>query len=147
MSLVENKRATFDHELLERFEAGLELLGQEVKSLRAGRASLAGARVLIRGGGAYLVGATIQPYQAKNAPADYDEGRNRRLLLTKKEVARLAQAEAEKGLTIIPLSVYNKGRRLKLALAVARGKKRHDKRQLIRKRETEREMRRTLKNQ
>ena len=94
MSLVENKKVRFDYEILERFEAGLELLGHEVKSLRAGKADLAGSRVLIRGGEAYLVGATIHPYQAKNIPEGHEEGRNLRLLLTNKELAQLAEIES-----------------------------------------------------
>src|SRR3989338_3567515 len=147
MSLVENKKARFDYEILERFEAGLELVGHEVKSLRAGKADLAGSRVLIRGGEAYLVGATIHPYQPKNLPLKYVAGRNLRLLLTNKELTQLAKIESKPGLTIVPLSIYNKGKRLKLDLAIVRGKKKFDKRQIIKKREVEREMRRTLKNQ
>ena len=147
MSLVENKKVRFDYEILERFEAGLELVGHEVKSLRAGKADLAGSRVLIRGGEAYLVGATIHPYQAKNLPDKFEEGRNLRLLLTNKELVQLAEIESKKGLTIVPLSIYNKGKRLKLDLAIARGKKKFDKRQIIKKREADREIRRTLKNQ
>lgn len=145
-NLVDNPKARFDYELLERFEAGLELLGSEVKSLKLGRGKLAGGRVLIRGGEAYLVGARIDPYQAKNLPPDHDPERSVRLLLTKKELKQLAGATTERGLTLIPLSVYNKGGRLKLALALARGKKKFDKRQKIKQRETNRELRRTLKS-
>lgn len=146
MSLIDNKRATFDYHILETLEAGLELLGFEVKSLRAGHGSLKGARVVARGGEAYLVGATIPPYQAANAPKSYDPERTRRLLLSAKEIARVAAAEGEKGLTIIPIAVYNRGQRLKLEIAIARGKQKQDKRETIKKRDTERDIRRTLKN-
>ena len=89
----------------------------------------------------------IPPYQPANTPKDYDPLRNRRLLLTKKEISSLLEEEKQKGLTIIPLSVYNKGRKLKLEIAVVRGKKKYDKRETIKKRDTDREIRRTLKNE
>ena len=145
MSLIENARAGFDYEILETLEAGLELFGFEVKSLRAGRGSLKGARVVARGGEAYLVGATIPAWQIANAPKSYDPERPRRLLISRKEITQVASAEAEKGLTIIPLSVYNKSRNLKLSVAIARGKKKEDKRHSIRAREEKRRIERTLK--
>ncbi len=146
MSLIENKRVGFDYEILETLEAGMELLGFEVKSLRAGHGSLKGARVVARGGEAYLVGATIPPWQAANAPKSYDPERARRLLLSKKEILRVAAAESEKGLTIVPLSVYSKKRQLKLGIAIARGKKKEDKRHSIRAREEKRRIERSLKS-
>lgn len=146
MALIENKKVGFDYEILETLEAGLELLGFEVKSLRAGHGSLKGAHVVARGGEAYLVGASIPAWQILNAPKSYDPERTRRLLLSKKEIMRIAGAESEKGLTIVPLSVYSKGRRLKLSIAVARGKKKQDKRHSIREREEKRRIDRTLKN-
>ena len=146
MSLVENKRVGFDYEILETLEAGLELHGFEVKSLRAGHGSLKGAHVVARGGEAYLVGASIPAWQPANAPKSYDPERTRRLLLSRKEIARVASAESEKGLTIVPLSVYNKRFRLKLGIAIARGKKKEDKRHSIRAREEKRRIDRTLKN-
>ena len=145
MSLLENTRATYDYEIIDKLEAGIELFGYEVKSLRAKLGSLKGARVLARGGEAYLVGATIPPWQMANAPKDYDPARNRRLLLSKKEIMAVSGAESQKGLTIIPLSVYNSGRLLKLSLAVVRGKKAHDKRASIREREDKRSINRSLK--
>lgn len=145
MNLIENKKARLNYEFLEEFEAGLELFGFEVKSLRGKRGNLEGARVLVRGGEAFLVGVTIPPYQAKNTPQSYDETRPRRLLLTKKEIGGLSGYEHQKGLTIIPTSVYNKGHKLKLRIAVVRGKKKHDKRQTIRAREEKRTMERSLK--
>lgn len=139
MSVVSNRKATFDYEVLEKFSAGLELTGQEVKSVRAGHANLRGAYVSIRGGEAFLIGADIPAYQPKNAP-DHEPQRVRKLLLSKAELAELAKAEGTKGLTIVPLSVYNKGRFLKCDIAIARGKKKFDKRESIKKRDTERDL-------
>ena len=145
MSLIENSRVGFDYVILETVEAGLELLGTEVKSLRAGQGSLKGARVVARGGEAYLVGATIPAWQAANAPLSYDPVRTRRLLLSKKQIAQVASAEGQDGLTIVPISVYSSGRNLKLSIGIARGKKKADKRQDIKKRDTKRQIERTLK--
>lgn len=145
MSLIDNKRALFDYTVLEELEAGLELFGFEVKSLRAKQGSLKGARVVARGGEAYLVGATIPPWQMANAPKSYDPERPRRLLLNTKEIAHIASAEGEKGLTIVPISVYNRGQKLKLGVAIVRGKKKEDKRHTIRAREEKRRIERTLK--
>ena len=147
MSLIEHKKARLNYEILEEFEAGLELLGQEVKSLRAGQGKLEGSHVVVRGGEAYLVGAHIPAYQPKNAGPAYDPDRTRKLLLTKKELGTILGYEGQKGLTVVPLRVYNKGKHLKLALGAARGKKAFDKRAVLKKRDTEREMRRTLKNE
>lgn len=144
MALADNRKARFDYEILEKFTAGLELLGLEVKSIKAGKINLKGAFVAVRGGEAYLVGADIPPYQPKNAPKEYDAGRPRKLLLSRSEIQELAQAEAQQGLTIVPLSVYNKGRFLKLDLAIARGKKKFDKREAIKKRDVEREIKKSL---
>lgn len=143
--LVENKKARFDYEILEAYEAGIELFGFEVKSLRAKQGSLLGAHVTIRGGEAYLLGATIPPYQPGNTPKEYDPARNRRLLLSKKELAHLAGRENARGLTIVPLSVYSKGKKLKVEIAVVRGKKKYDKRETIKKRDIERDIGRHLK--
>lgn len=145
MAQLANKKARFDYTILEELEAGMALHGFEVKSLRAGQGSLKGGRVVARGGEAYLVGASIPAWQIANAPKSYDPERPRRLLLTQKEIARIASAEGEKGLTIIPLSVYNRGRTLKLGIAIVRGKKREDKRHTIRAREEKRSIERTLK--
>lgn len=142
MVLIRNKKAHLEYAFLEKFEAGLELLGLEVKSLRAGRGNLEGARVVARGGEAYLVGATIPPYQAGNTPKEYDPERTRRLLLSKQEIAQVASAEGAEGLTVVPIAVYNKGRNLKLEVAIARGKKKYDKRQDLKKRDEERRFKR-----
>jgi len=145
-TLIENKKASFDYEILEKFQAGIELSGSEVKSLRLKRGSLLGARVLIRGMEAYIVNMEIPPYQIGNSGENYDDRRNRRLLLYKKELEKLGGITGTKGLTIIPISVYNIGRYLKVGIAVVRGKKKFDKRESIKKRDTDREIRRTLKN-
>lgn len=147
MALIENGRIRFDYVILEEMEAGLELQGFEVKSLRAKRGSLKGARVVARGGEAYLVGASIPAWQIANAPKSYEPERTRRLLLSMKEIAHIASAEGEHGLTIVPISVYSKGRHLKLAIAIARGKKKEDKRHSIRAREEKRRIERTLKHE
>lgn len=145
MIYAENRRARADYEILERITSGLELSGQEVKSIRGGKISLQGAFVSMRGGEAYLLNADIPPYQPKNADPAYDRARARRLLLTRAELAKLSESEATKGLTIVPLSVYNKGRFIKLDIAIARGRKKFDKRQAIKKQDTERELGRSLK--
>lgn len=144
MTLTKNAKATYDYEILERFTSGIELVGLEVKAAREGKVNLRGAFVGIRGGEAYLLGANIPPYQPKNTPKEYDATRPRKLLLSQKELVELAKAEGTRGLTIVPLSVYNKGRFLKLDLAIAKGKRQFDKRESIKKREQEREARRSL---
>ena len=110
---AENRKARFNYEILEKYEAGIELLGVEVKSVRGGAMSLEGAFVIVRGGEVFLINANIPPYQPKNTPKDYDPLRNRKLLLTKKEIATLAGSEKNKSLTIVPISVYNKNRKIK----------------------------------
>ena len=141
-SLIYNKKIGMDYEILETFEAGLELFGFEVKSIRAHQGSLLGSHVTIRGGEAYLIASNIPPFQEKNTPRDYDPRRNRRLLLTKEEIQKLASLESKKGLTIVPISVYNKGRKIKTEIAIVRGKKKHDKREVSKKRTVDREIRR-----
>jgi SsrA-binding protein len=145
MSLITNKKAHFNYEILDKYEAGIELLGLEVKSVKLGRGSLDGARVIVRGKEAFLVGATIQPYQPENTPKEYDQNRTRRLLLTKNEINELIGKEAERGLTIIPISMYNKGRKIKIEIAVVKGKKKYDKRETIKRRDIEREIGRRIK--
>lgn len=146
MALIENKKAGLKYEILEKFEAGIELLGTEVKSLRTHRGSFDGSHIIIRGGEAYLIGANIPPCQPANAAKDYDPARNRKLLLTKKEISILGTNEAKRGLTIVPIAMYNKGRKIKISLAVGKGKKKYDKREALKRRSDMREMERTLKN-
>lgn len=142
-TLVDYKKARFNYEVLETFEAGLELLGTEVKSLKKGQASLDGSHVIVRGGEAFVVNMQIPPYQEKNTPSDYDPRRNRKLLLTKDEIQRLASLE--RNLTVVPISIYNKGPLVKASVAVVRGKKKFDKRASITKRQTDREVQRVMK--
>jgi SsrA-binding protein len=159
-TFVENKKIRLDYEIMESYEAGIELLGFEVKSLRAHTASLLGSYVIIRGGEAFLVGAHIPPFQEKNTPTSYDPNRNRRLLLRKNEIAELANLK--KGLTVVPISVYSKGGekrvvngknvksknsseittggKIKIDIAIVRGKKKYDKRETLKKRASERDI-------
>ena len=152
MNLIEHKKARLDYEILKEFEAGLELLGFEVKSLRARQGKLEGAHIVVRptakkgGLEAYIVGMSIPPYQSANTPKEYDPEHTRRLLLTKKELSELAGFEGQKGLTIVPLAVYNKAGKLKLKVAAARGRKKYDKRAVMKERDSKREIQRTLKN-
>jgi len=143
--LAHNKKAKFDYELLDSYEVGVSLLGTEVKALRSGQGKLEGAHVIVRGGEAYLVNASIPPFQKANAPADYDAERPRKLLLTKKEIAEIEQKSEKQGLTVVPLKWYNAGRKLKLEIAIGRGKKKTDKRQTIQARDTKRDVERELK--
>lgn len=140
VDLIRNKKARFHYEIMETLEAGIELLGFEVKSLKRGAGSLEGAYVSVRTGEALLVGMHITPYQQGNTPKEYDPRRSRRLLLFKKEIRRLVGILGKKGLTIVPISVYIKGRAIKVAVAIARGKAKYDKRETIKRREAEREM-------
>ncbi|OGE82873.1 MAG: SsrA-binding protein [Candidatus Colwellbacteria bacterium RIFCSPLOWO2_01_FULL_48_10] len=153
--LAFNKRVHFDYEILEKFEAGIELQGFEVKAIRAGRLNLGGSYAVIRpysakatkgtGNEAWLINADLPPYQAMNTPEGYDSKRNRRLLLKKDEIREIIGRIKESKLTIVPISAYTKGALIKLSIGLARPKKKADKRESIKKRETEREMRRFIK--
>ena len=145
-TFVDNKKAHFDYEILERIEAGIELLGFEVKSIKKGQGSLDGAYVIIRGAEAFAMNIFIPPYQENNTPKGYEPRRNRRLLMSKKEMSELAHTEADRGLTIVPISIYNKSNLIKVAVAVVRGKKKYDKREVTKKREVDREIRRYFKD-
>ena len=146
MALLENKKVHLRFAVLETFQAGMELSGGEVKSLRNKLGSLEGSSVVVRGGEAYLVGATIPPYQAANTDVAYDPERNRRLLLNKKELHELMEAEDRKGLTVVPIEVYNAGRYIKVRVAIVRGKGKADKREDLKKKDDEREIARVMKN-
>lgn len=146
MTLVEYKKALLKFAPLESFAAGLELSGTEVKSLRNKQGSLDGARVVVRGGEAFIVGMTIPAYQSANTLKSYDPERARRLLLKKKEIAELYAAESKKGLTIIPLEVYTSGRFVKARIAIVRGKGKSDRREDLKKKTALRETARELKN-
>ena len=139
-----NPKAGFDYQILETFEAGLELAGHEVKSIKNGRVSIKGAYVKILNSEAWLMGAIVSPYQAGNVPADYDQQRSRRLLLKKSELQYLQTKSQEQGLTLVPLKIYSKNNLIKLEIGLARGKKKYDKRESIKKREFERKEKRGL---
>ncbi len=144
-SLLENKKVRMRFSIQETFSAGLELSGTEVKALRAKLGSLEGSRILVRGGEAYLVGATIPPYQMANADKSYDPEKNRRLLLNKKEIAEVSSAESKKGLTVVPLEVYNAGRYIKLRVAIVQGKGKADKREDLKRADAMREAERAIR--
>lgn len=140
-----NRKATFDYEILETYEAGMVLFGHEVKAIKTGHLSLAGAYVVIRNNEAFLINAYIPPYQPKNTPPDYDPSRPRKLLLRKAEIASLIGKTKQKGLTLVPLKVYTKRDKLKLEFALSRGKKKFDKRTKIIERETKRKIDRAMR--
>jgi SsrA-binding protein len=144
-SLIENKKARLRFEVLTTYQAGLELLGTEVKSVRTKLGSLDGSRVIVRGGEAYIVGMTIPPFQVANVHKGYDPERTRRLLLKRSEIAELLDAEAKKGLTIVPLEVYNNGRYLKASVAIVRGKNKADKREDMKRADAKKETAQLLK--
>jgi SsrA-binding protein len=144
-ALLENKKANFNYEILEKYEAGISLYGFEVKALKKKMGSFLGSFVGVRGGEVFLMGANIPPYQPKNTPKDYDPKRVRKLLLNKKEIDKLIGFEKEKGLTIVPISLYSKGPKLKISIGIARGKKKHDKREVIKKRDSDRYIEKQMK--
>ena len=145
-AVAENRKAYFQYEILETFQAGIVLLGQEVKSIRLGRMQLQGSHVALKGNEVFLVGATIPPYQPKNTPESYNPEHSRKLLLQKHEISYLAGKSKERGLTLIPLKVYTGTRgTIKIELGLARGKKEKDKREELKKREVKREIERAFK--
>lgn len=142
--IATNRRARYEYEVLERVEAGMVLLGPEVKSLRSGKASLTDSYALIRRGEMWLQNLHIAPYDAASRE-NPDSKRERKLLLHRAEIARLEGKVKERGLTLIPLSLYFKNGRAKAEIGLCRGKRAHDKRETIRKRESDRELARTLR--
>jgi SsrA-binding protein len=142
--VTDNRKASFDYHLLETFEAGLALLGTEVKSIREGRVNLRDSYCRLEGGEAWLFGAHIGQY-SHDSYAGHDPTRKRKLLLRREELNKLLGKTTERGLTIVPVRMYFKGSRVKLAVALAKGKKAYDKRETIRRRETERETRAAVK--
>lgn len=144
-TITVNQRARFDYEILETYEAGAELKGFEVKSVKNGRIGISGAYAVIKNNEAWLINADIPPYQPKNMPADYDSKRTRRLLLRKEEIKTLLGRTQEKGLTLLPLKVYIKKSRVKLEIGLVKSRKKTDKRQVIYKREAEQKIRAALR--
>jgi SsrA-binding protein len=143
-AIATNRRARFNYELFDKFEAGLVLQGTEVKSLREGRGNLSDGFVEIRNGEAWLVDLHITPYSHGNRN-NHDPLRQRKLLLHKREIARLQSKIAERGLTCVPLRLYFKDGRVKVEIALARGKKRFDKREDIKRRDADRDAHRAMR--
>ncbi len=144
-TFIHNKKVGLKYEILEKIEAGIKLLGFEVKAIKNKKGSLDGSHITIRGEEALLLNVNIPPYQANNTPNNYDPERHRRLLLNKKEINYLAGLEAQRGLTIIPVSMYNKNEKIKVEIAVVRGKKKYDKRETLKKKDSRREIDREMK--
>lgn len=145
--IAQNRKARHDYAIEQKFEAGLALLGWEVKSLRAGRAQLKEGYVVIDRGEAFLVGAHISPLTSASTHVQADPTRMRKLLLHREELNKLIGAVERRGYTLVPLSLYWKHGRAKIEIALARGKQAHDKRQDIKARESDREISRALKSQ
>jgi len=142
---ADNKKAYYNYEILDKFEAGMVLLGHEVKSIKAGKIGLKGSYVVLKGEEVFLIGANITPYQPKNTPKEYDPKRSRKLLLKKSEIKELIGKSSERGLTLIPLQIYDNHAKIKLAFGIGRGKRKIDKRAKIKKRELQREIEREMK--
>lgn len=160
MEAIKNKRAYFDYTFLENFEAGMVLSGQEVKAIKEGKMSLTGAYVVLKNGEVFLINANIAPYQPQNTPQEYNPTRARKLLLKKKEIQYLFGKTQERGLTLIPIRVYSNSEhnaryigqnaryksKIKIEFALARGKKKADKKEVIKKRDTDKEIRREMRS-
>ncbi|MBU1119366.1 SsrA-binding protein SmpB [Patescibacteria group bacterium] len=142
---AKNKRARYDYEILETYEAGLMLTGQEVKSVRDKTVSLKGSFVTLKGNEAYLTNAHISPYKHAGKLKAYDPTRSRKLLLHKHELNSLIGKLKQKGLTLVPLLLYNKNSRIKLSFGLGKGKKKFDKRDSIKKRDVERKIQRMMR--
>lgn len=143
MTAIENKKAYFDYEIIEKFEAGIVLVGSEVKSIRAGRANLRDAFCFIENGEIHLKNCRISAYD-KATIMPPDELRSRKLLMHKREINRLIGKTREKGWSVVPLRLYFKGRRVKAEIALARGKRSYDKKQTIKERDSQRDMQRQI---
>ncbi len=145
--ILENKKALFDYSILEKFEAGIVLKGLEVKSIKTGRMNLRGSFVVINQSPTevFLIGANIPPYQPNNTPDDYDPKRSRKLLLKKTEIKHLIGKSRERGLTMVPIKVYTIKGKIKIEFAIVKGKKKFDKREQIKKRQTKKEIEREIK--
>lgn len=141
-----NKRASFDYELLEKYEAGLVLTGAEVKSIKTGHISLKGAFVSLHGGELYLTNANIPRYPFSDPNRPYDPTRSRKLLVKRSQIKTFTGKLHSEGLTLVPIRVYTKRRLVKLEFALAKGKKKFDKRKDIAKKEDKRKIERALKN-
>jgi len=144
--LAKNRKALFDYEVLETYQAGIVLNGQEVKSIKNGRISLVGSFVVLKNNEVFLLNADVPPYQPNNIYGEYEPKRTRKLLLQKSEINELIGKTKQRGLTMVPLKVYNHKGKVKVEFALCRGKRKTDKREKIKTREAEREIERTLKH-
>ena len=143
-SIAENRKAYHDYHLLETFEAGVALLGTEVKAIREGRANLRDSFARVDNGEVYLYNVNISPYSHRGY-ADHEPLRPRKLLLHRNEIRKLIGKTVEKGMTLVPVRMYFKNGRVKVAISLAKGKKEYDKRETIKRRESDRETRAAMK--
>ncbi len=142
---AENKKAYFKYKILEKIEAGIALIGQEVKSIKLGRINLTGSYVVVKNEEIYLIGCNVPAYQPKNAPKDYYSERSKKLLLKKSEIKQLIGKTQQKGLSLIPLKVYAKKGIIKIEFGIAKVLKKVDKREKIKKKDSERTIQRALR--
>lgn len=145
MEYIQNRKARLDYKIEETIETGIQLLGTEVKSVKSGHGSLAGSHITMLNGELVLLGAQIPAWQEKNVSAAYDPYRTRKLLVHKKQLLEMTKVIKTKGLTIVPLSLHNKGSLIKLVIAVVKGKNKADKRDTLKAKADKREIDRTIK--
>jgi SsrA-binding protein len=144
--ISDNRQARYLYEILETYEAGIQLTGTEVKSIRAGRVNLQDGYALIRNGEAWLLNAHISPYNASSEYFNHEPRRTRKLLLHRDEIRKLVGKVEQQGLTLVPLKMYFKRGWVKITIALGKGKKLHDKREDVKRRDDQRDMRRAMKN-
>ncbi len=142
---IENRKARFDYEIVDSVEAGIVLTGAEVKAIKGGQVNLTGARIIEKNGGLWVVGMNVARYKF-SSDEEYDAARIRQLLVHKKEMAQIMARKRTAGLTLVALSVYNKGDLIKLEVGLVRGKKKYEKRELLKKKTEEKALARRLKN-
>lgn len=144
--VADNRQARFQYEIMETYEAGVELRGTEVKSIRQGKVNLRDGYALIRNGEAWLLNVHVSPHDTTNQVFNHDPRRTRKLLLHAQEIRKLIGQVEQKGLTLVPLKLYLKRGRVKVAIALVRGKKLHDKREDMKRKQERREIERAVKN-
>jgi SsrA-binding protein len=144
-TLTTNKKALHDYHVQEKFEAGIILTGAEVKSVKNGQINLAGSYISARDNGLWLVNCHISPYKMASTQQGYNPTHDRKLLLKRKEISSLIGTLTDKGLTVLPISVYTKGSLIKLEVGICRGKKQFDKREIIKKRDNDRSIQRLMR--
>lgn len=144
--LSDNRKARFLYDILETYEAGLQLMGTEVKSIRAGKVNLQDGYALIRNGEAWLINVHISPYTSSSQYFNHDPRRTRKLLLHRQEIRKLIGKVEQQGLTLVPLKLYLKRGLVKISIGLAKGKKLHDKREDLKRRQDQRDIQRAMKN-